>query len=425
MPVTVNPREVPAEQILEVRSQLLTDAERIVSDAAGAELRGEAATEFRAIEAAVNVLDQRAQAAGIEALNGRYAPMIDTLPGAGAFGAGGPPVPGYAETRQYGLPIVRFRDIDIRSAHEALMNGQAAQIGADLETRTVTGFAQAPMATIPVFNRNPIPFRREPTRISDLLPSQPVVARSVTYYTQPTAASAAAPTGEAQAKPASDPAWTAVTTKVSKIAHLVEVTKEALDDIANFAQIVSDEMVRGLILQENFQLVSGDGTGENLTGFLNGVGILTYAPGSAEDRAKSIRHAITLLRNGSSFAEADLIIMNPADAEIFDLTNYASAGLHAVMDNDSPGGSAAVAGSPSRQAWGARIVETSQITSGTALVMNAADAAVTFLREPPTVFVDPYSKSAFNEVRFICEERIGLGLLRPSAILKVTFNGTA
>ncbi len=46
-------------------------------------------------------------------------------------------------------------------------------------------------------------------------------------------------------------------------------------------------------------------------------------------------------------------------------------------------------------------------------------------RLTPTLLVDPYSQSANNLVRFIAEERIAVGSPRPTALVKVTFNGTA
>ena len=63
------------------------------------------------------------------------------------------------------------------------------------------------------------------------------------------------------------------------------------------------------------------------------------------------------------------------------------------------------------------------MTSGTALVANLADAAMVFWRKPATARVDPYSRSAFNIVRFIAEERLALGVLRPTALLDHV-NGT-
>ena len=72
--------------------------------------------------------------------------------------------------------------------------------------------------------------------------------------------------------------------------------------------------------------------------------------------------------------------------------------------------------------WGVQIALTSQITAGTALVLDS-QAVVVFQREAPSVFVDPYTLSTNNLVKFIVEERLDLGVMRPAAILAITFNG--
>lgn len=244
------------------------------------------------------------------------------------------------------------------------------------------------------------------------MPTQRVETASATYYTTSTGATAAATVAEGGTKPESTPAWTAVSAPIRKIAHFVDVSKEALDDYSNFVQVVRDEMTAGLYNAENLQLISGNGTPPNLTGLLDTSGILTYlAPSGSEETAVSIRKAITLMQN--AFVEPEVVILNPADAELFDLTNFADDGLHAVMT---------VAEDGAKSAWGLKIIVTTQIASGTALVANLTESTVVFLREPATIFVDPYSQSDKNMVRFICEERIGLGVTRPTGICEVTFD---
>ena len=44
---------------------------------------------------------------------------------------------------------------------------------------------------------------------------------------------------------------------------------------------------------------------------------------------------------------------------------------------------------------------------------------------PPTIKVDPYSASTTNQIKVIVEERFALTVPRPSALAKITFNGTA
>jgi hypothetical protein len=71
----------------------------------------------------------------------------------------------------------------------------------------------------------------------------------------------------------------------------------------------------------------------NLKGLLNRSGIVTYAPGGAEARYISIRHGIRLMEDVEAVPE--IIVLNPADAELFDLSNATTAGMHA---NPGPAG---------------------------------------------------------------------------------------
>lgn len=310
-----------------------------------------------------------------------------------------------------GLAPIEFSQDQLRSLHSDLMAGKPST--AEIETRAVTAY---PMSDIPMYRLDPVTLLRERTRLAQLMPNQPVETASVTYYTTSTGATAADTVAAGALKPESTPGWTAVDEPIRKIAHRTDVPKEALDDYANFAAIVGREMTAGLYQAESLQLLSGSGTAPDIDGLLNRTGILVYdaTAAGAEDTAVSIRKAITLMQ--ADHIDPDVIVLHPDDAELFDLTNYATAGLHA---------NASLSGESTRQAWGLQIVVSNQITTGTAMVANLAESTVLFMREPATVFVDPYSQSSSNLVRFICEERVGLGVTRPEGICSVTFDYTA
>jgi HK97 family phage major capsid protein len=126
------------------------------------------------------------------------------------------------------------------------------------------------------------------------------------------------------------------------------------------------------------------------------------------------------------------MILNPADLEI--LASTVTTGSGQLLVSPDP-----VTGLPGRL-WGVDLVVTSGISSGTALVAATDIGTVLFSRMAPENFavsvqqaqaagdiflaVDPYSGSANNLVRVLCEERIALGVTRPTALCKVTFNGT-
>jgi len=357
-------------------------------------------SELEAANAAVgNLLDGAARTADIDAGNVATAHLLGggTSRGERAIG---------------NLPPVAFGEPQLREAHAGVLERRATSVTA-VESRAVTA---APMSVVSDYRYEPVAFAREPTRVASYMPTQPTEAASVTFYRGTTAASAAATVAEGAAKPESTPGWTPVTLPVRKLAHFVAVSNEALADFANFAAVVEAEMVAGLILAENAQVLSGDGTGTNLVGLLATSGIQTYAPGAAEQRLLSILHGITLLRSGTSFLEADRIFVNPADWEI-------------VLKTPTTTGELIVSATPALgqplSLWGVPVTVTSQVAAGTGIVANLAASTVVFSREPAKLFVDPYSASTSNLIKVIAEERLALGVTRPTGICRITYNGAA
>lgn len=395
--------EIPLEDIPATRAALVAEARELFDTrSVDGELQGADADLFRSIESAVGSLEYRSKALAPTIHDGRIAQLMRSGEEPSAPDA----------FRPAGLmpSLANMPEEELRSFHGQLMAGHSAHL--ELELRDVSA-TTAPMAAVPGQMFNPVPFSREPTRIASLLPTEPTTSASVTFYQQTTAASAAAPVLEGGDKPESNPGWTAQPVTIRKLAHFVDVTKESLDDFANMRQVIATEMNAGLINTENAQLLNGNGTSPNISGLLDASGLLTYAPAGAEAWYRSIRTGIRDLRTDDGLAEPDTIIIHPDDALEFDLSNDTSAGLHAVPDLTTSTGA---------PIWGLRRVETTGIAAGTALLMDSRRAAVLFVRQPPTLFADPYSQSSKNLVRVIVEERIGLGILNAACMLAITFN---
>ncbi len=389
------------------RARELRNELRVIDETATAARRDYTADEKKIVEGHRSAITECEQRANTILAQEDRAQAIDAGldPYSGLLGgdSGGP-----TSLRRIGaLDPIDFSEVQLRGLHEELMAGKPSQ--APLESRAVTDYP-----TIPKYDTNPVTFLRERTRIAQLMPTQRVESGSVTHYTTSAAASAADTVEPGATKPESTPGWTAVPTPIRKIAHWTDVPKEALDDFSTFASVIRNEMVSGLYNAENLQLISGSGVSPDITGMLATSGISTYLATGPEDTAVSIRKAITQMQQ--DFIDPDVIVVNPADAELFDLTNYDADGLHAVPN---------LAGGSAPTAWGVRLVITTQIASGKAIVANLAESTVLYMREPAVVFVDPYSQSNKNLVRFICEERLGLGVTRPEGILEVTFDYTA
>jgi len=376
------------------------EAEEILSRAEGGEIVGADAERFDVLAAKIEDAQKRIdvnremdardrELAGVEP---RFARLI-----AASYG-GAPPAGGR-------IPAVAVDCDEIRQAHAAVVAGQAAQI----ETRAVTVADLAPPAekVLP-----PWDFGRERTRIGALMPGRQVGTPTATYYRQTAAAAGATPVAEGADKPESSPGWEPVDVPIRKLAHWVDVTKEALDDVDGFTQIVQTEMIRGLIDTENVQVLDGAGTGQNMTGLLKVAGILTHAPGSVEAPYLSVLAAVTKLRTGAAFADADVVVVHPADWQTIVSTATTTGDL--VVNRDPSGAGPATL-------WGVPVVLSTGVAAGTAVVAALADSATMLWRETPTILVDPYSQSSKNLVRFVCEERVAVAVPRPAGVCKVTF----
>jgi HK97 family phage major capsid protein len=112
-------------------------------------------------------------------------------------------------------------------------------------------------------------------------------------------------------------------------------------------------------------------------------------------------------------SEPGIVLLNPSDWEKVAKT-VDTTGQHVVTPDPTGTGPGSL--------WGVPMVLTTGLTAGTGLVANLADAALVFEREPATIKVDPYSQSVNNVVRIICEERIGLGVVRAASIVMITFH---
>lgn len=255
--------------------------------------------------------------------------------------------------------------------------------------------------------------------LSDVLPVIPTNSGMVEYVRDdsPLAdlADAATVVAEGSAKPQAGATLNVVQEKIGTIAAWSDLTRQALDDIPQLQGYFDTRLRYAVKRRLDAQITAGNGTGANLTGLANRSGILTYAPGAAEDRAKSIRHGITVMELAESVPE--IIVLNPADAEVFDLTNYATAGLHATPDAAAPG---------ARTAWGLQQVRSTALASGTALLIDPMQVAI-FDRQAPTAHITDSHGDRFvsNIITALLELRAGVGLFAGSGVAKITFNGAA
>ena len=218
------------------------------------------------------------------------------------------------------------------------------------------------------------------------------------------------------AKPESAITFTEATFPVRTIAHWVPITRQVLEDSALVQSYVDQRLRYGLKLRENGQILNGNGTAPNIRGILQTSGIQnldqTYFTGAAVKNAGTdnenlnrIRRAITVIANTGQ-AQATFVVLNPADAETID--TIADANRQYLIGGPLAG--------MQRTLWGLRVVESSDMAAGSALVGDGSMAAVVDRSDAQVLIADQHDDFfTRNLLVLLAEERIALPVFRPAA----------
>lgn len=254
--------------------------------------------------------------------------------------------------------------------------------------------------------------------VEDLIPGGSTSSALVRYLKETTATNAAAAVAEGTAKPASALVFSAVDEPVRKLATTIKVTDEMFQDVPQLRSYVDGRLMLFVRIATEAALLSGAGA-PSLTGFLNRAG-LTAAQALATDSAPdAIYKDITKIRI-ASFLEPDGIVVHP--------TNWQTIRLSKDSNLQYFGGGpfTAAYGNPGGMApdmlWGKRVVVTTAMTLGTALVGAFAAASQLFNNGGMTVEATNSNEDDFlnNLVALRAERRLALAVYRPAAFSTVT-----
>lgn len=258
------------------------------------------------------------------------------------------------------------------------------------------------------------------TYLIDLLPTIRVNTGSVEVVQDqsPLAdlANAATPVAEGGAKPQAGPTLQVVTEPVQTIAAWANITRQAAADSGQIMDYLDGRLRYAVKRRADAQVISGSGTSPNLRGLTARPGINTYAPAAVgtEETAVSIRKMITQMEQSEAVPE--IVVLNPSDAERFDLTNFAANGLHAVPN---------VAGPSARTAWGLTQVRSTAVAPGTAILLDPTAVSVLDRQQVTAYMTDSHASNfTSNILTLLLEARLGLAVFEPSGVGLVTFDYT-
>lgn len=264
--------------------------------------------------------------------------------------------------------------------------------------------------------------------VADLLMSGQATTSSIRYVVEGTATSGAAGVAEGAAKPESTLGLSTVDEPVKKIATVLSVSDEMLEDAAQVQSYINGRLSLFVKIEEERQLLRGTGTNE-LVGIIQRSGVNTYARGTVDNNAVALFKALNGTR-GSAYLEPDAIIMNPANWQttrlLTDTAGQFFGGGPFLGPYGGPQGPVSATGGQLQGGldtiWGKPVVVTSAIGAGTALLGSFGQAAQVYRRGGLSIEASNSHDTYFtrNLVAIRAEMREGLAVYRPSAFTVVS-----
>jgi HK97 family phage major capsid protein len=202
---------------------------------------------------------------------------------------------------------------------------------------------------------------------------------------------------------------------VRKIAAIVRVSEEILDDMPRFSSFVNDRLINSVLLKLDAEVLSGSGTAPHMTGLLN-AGITSISKG-ALSRASALMTAVSRCRSLGQ-GTPDLVVLNHADflsmqTDLASTGGEFSAGPPGVFSDQAQ---------PVYSFGGCRVLQTNALSQGTAIAGCFATGATLFVRKRVSVDSSATDGSnwSFNRLSLRCTMRAALVVTSPLRFTAVT-----
>ena len=278
-----------------------------------------------------------------------------------------------------------------------------------------------------------VPRAQRPNRVRDLFPAATTSANLIDYFrvlgfagadvNKSNAATVAERTGTEGTdavfglKPKSSLRFESAQAPVRTIAHWEAAHRNVLADEPQLQSIINNELLYGLALEEDDQILNGDGTGENLLGILNTPNVQKYTGVAGDQMSDQLRKSATLsvLANypGTGF------VLHPLDWEKIELQKASGDGQYMLTSN--------VAIGAATQVWRQPVVESPAMAEGTWLTGAFGIGAQLYDRALASVRVAEQHSDFFvrNAVAILVEERLAMSVKRPESMVVGSFTGAA
>ncbi|MFQ6550496.1 phage major capsid protein [Aestuariibius sp. 2305UL40-4] len=160
--------------------------------------------------------------------------------------------------------------------------------------------------------QEPVNLPRQTLPIRSLLTQATTETNVINYPRQVLRTNAAAPTAEGAPAPESSYGWNKAEVTVKKIAHVTHASDEALADAGQMQSLIDSELRYGLDLEEEQQILAGDGVGENLDGLLTNATAFSAAAG-LPNATRIDRLRLGILQVALANYAADAMALHPTD----------------------------------------------------------------------------------------------------------------
>lgn len=347
------------------------------------------------------------------------------------------PLEGYEPAKSFGQ---QFTDSDqyknlvksgVLASESSEFNSGPVQMKAASDIiSTVAGQGSgAAHLVMPEYGPWPLPLPAPPMAVRDLF-SQSTIGSDLLIYARQTrrdsgvgmVAQAAAAAGVGAAggvKPQSSIGFEPDQAAVGNIATWMAATRQSLQDTGVMMSMIDNQ---GRLMVDVFvddALMNANGVGLNIKGILaHDIQDLNLAASNA-DNLDGIRTARRLVRTGFARANADAIVLNPVDSEMFDLLKD--------NDNNYRGGNPIGNFEFNQTIWRLRRVESEAIPEGKALVGAFKFGATVLQRTPLQVFTTDSHADFFirNLIVILFEERLAFPVWWPDAFVEVNLTDWA
>lgn len=327
--------------------------------------------------------------------------------GGGGGGGGGFDTPG-AEFVEH---MAELKDISSASMH-----GRRQSFSIETKATLTTSASSVGALSPQPYRDGVLMLPQRQLRVRSLIPTIAITTGSVEYPKQTTRTNNAAPVPEAQLKPESAYNFTMQSLTPKVIAHWIPASRQILEDAPQLRGLIDSELIYGLALREDAQLLLGDGTGENLSGLVTNSTAysapITIAGGTMLDQV-----ALAMLQASLADFTPTGIIMHPSDW----------MRIRLLKDADGK----YLLGNPGDQVdprlFGLPVVATTSMTIDKFLVGDFNAAATLYDRWNPRIEVATEHADFFvrNMVAILCEERIALAVKQAGALIYGDFGNVA